>query len=119
MKNKTKEIVGLGKGIVVLEKKIGALAKRLELEMTERAECVKKLKECVEGKNTTIHTLETKIESCQKKLEQSEKENTKRMTVQDGLRTTVEKLEEELKVTFPGLPCRSSLIPHTSSFLFY
>ncbi len=60
-KAKTKEIVGLGKGIVVLEKQIGSLKKRIAAEMTERADCVKKLDECIEGQQRTIVTLETKI----------------------------------------------------------
>jgi chromosome segregation ATPase len=61
IKEKTKDIVGLGKGIVVLEKQIGSLKKRLEAEMTERTDCVKKLDECIEGQQRTIETLETKI----------------------------------------------------------
>ncbi len=61
VKEKTKDIVGLGKGIVVLEKQIGSLKKRLEAEMTERTDCVKKLDECIEGQQRTIVTLETKI----------------------------------------------------------
>jgi hypothetical protein len=40
VKEKTKEIVGLGKGIVVLEKQIGALKNRLGVEMAERADCI-------------------------------------------------------------------------------
>ncbi len=49
VKDKTKDIVGLGKGIVVLEKQIGSLKKRIEAETTERKDCVKKLDECIEG----------------------------------------------------------------------
>ena len=61
VKEKIKDIVGLGKGIVVLDKQIGSLKKRLEAEMTERTDCVKKLDECIEGQQRTIVTLETKI----------------------------------------------------------
>ncbi len=61
VKEKCKEIVGLGKGIVLLEKQIGTLKKSREAEMTERTDCVKKLYECIEGQQRTIETLETKI----------------------------------------------------------
>ena len=61
VKQKTKDIVGLGKGIVVLEKQIGSLKKRIEAEMTERTDCVKKLDEYIEGQQRAIVTLETKI----------------------------------------------------------
>ncbi len=40
---------------------IEALKKRLEAEITERADCVKKLDECVDGQQRTIVLLETKI----------------------------------------------------------
>ncbi len=58
MKEKNKEIVGLGKDIVVLEKQIGVLKKRLGLEMKERVECGMMVEKCVEGKTREILTLE-------------------------------------------------------------